>query len=374
MDMTTDAGQAGAADTPAVVHTPPADTPAKLSTTEAARLLASLRKPKQQERAPESAAAPAATAAPELQQESEPVEAGDDAAPPHAEATGETQETDPAPAPTIEPPRSWSAEARERWSRLDPETQSYLLERDRTDSAAVRKAQNEAAEARKAVEAERTSLEQARANYETALPQLLGTLQQQQAGEFADIRTVADVERIAREDWPRYLRWDLAQKKLAAVQQEMASAQQRHAAEQQQRFAEFAKRQDSLLAEKVPDMADPKKAAALQSAALGLLQDLGFEQSELAQAWNVQGDFSLRDHRVQALIIDAVRWREAQAKARQAAVKPVPPVQRPGNAQPRGAVQAATIQNLEQQLGSARGQNAIRLAAQLTAARRAAQR
>jgi hypothetical protein len=370
-DQSTDAGLAGAAEATPVAIMPPADTPAKLSTTEAARLLAGLRKPKQQ--APESAAAPAALAAPEPM-ESEPVKAGDDAAPPHAEATGETQEADPAQAPTIEPPRSWSAEARERWSKLDPETQSYLLERDRTDSAAVRKAQNEAAESRKAVEAERTGLEQARGHYEAALPQLLATLQQQAAGEFADIRTVADVERLAREDWPRYLQWDLAQKKLAAVQQEMASAQQRHAAEQQQRFAEFARRQDSLLAEKVPDMADPKKAAALQSAALGLLQDLGFEQGELARAWNVQGDFSLRDHRVQALIIDAVRWREAQAKAREAAAKPVPPVQRPGTAQARGAAQAVTIQNLENKLGSARGQNAIRLAAQLTAARRASQR
>ena len=50
---------------------------------------------------------------------------------------------------------------------------------------------------------------------------------QQQAGEFNDIKTIADVEKLAREDWPRYLQWDLAQKKIAAVAQEMNAAQQR---------------------------------------------------------------------------------------------------------------------------------------------------
>jgi hypothetical protein len=363
-----DTGAAEAA--PVSILTPPAETPTRISTTEAARLLASLRRPKQQQ-----GSESAAPSAPEPQAESEPVEAGDDAAPRQEEATGETKEADPAPAaPSIEPPRSWNVEARERWSKLDPETQSYLLERDRTDSAAVRKAQNEAAEARKGVEAERAKVEEARRQYEAALPQLLATLAQQQAGEFADIRSVADVERLAREDWPRYVQWDLAQKKLAAVQQELAAAQQREAQERQQRFAEFAKHQDKLLIERVPDMADSAKAQALQTAAMAVLEELGFERSELAASWVGQQGLSLRDHRLQALIIDAVRWREAQAKARQAAAKPVPPVQRPGTAQPRGAAQVVTIQNLEKQLGNARGQNAIRLAAQLTAARRASAR
>ncbi len=217
-------------------------------------------------------------------------------------------------------------------------------------------------------------MEQARQHYEAALPQLLQTLQAQQQGEFADIRSVADVERLAREDWPRYLQWDLAQKKLAAVQQEMVAAQQRQTHEQHQKFAEFAKRQDDLFAEKVPDMADPKKAAELQTSARKVLADLGFDDGELARAWNAQGEFSLRDHRVQMLVLDAMRWRDAQAKVKSVQARPVPPVQRPGTAQPRGAAQAAQVQSLEKQLSSARGNNAIRLAAQLTAARRAAAR
>ena len=228
--------------------------------------------------------------------------------------------------------------------------------------------QQEATERAKALDAERGKVEQARQHYEAALPQLLATLQQQQAGEFADIRTIADVERLAREDQPRYMRWDLAQKKIAAVQQEMVAAQLRQGAELQQRFAEFAHGQDRLLAEKVPDMADAKKAAELQNAALSVLKSTGFDEHELAASWRGEQGLSLRDHRVQLLILDATRWRDAQAKAKQVQAKPVPPVQRPGTAQGKGAAREAEIANLTTKLEKT---GSLRDAAALLRARRA---
>jgi hypothetical protein len=87
---------------------------------------------------------------------SSPPPAGDDAAPADTQATGDDQapaDREPA-APPIEPPRSWSKEARANWAKLDRETQEYLRERDSEDSAAVRRGQNEAAETRKRAEAE----------------------------------------------------------------------------------------------------------------------------------------------------------------------------------------------------------------------------
>jgi hypothetical protein len=366
MDAATDVSLVDAPEPALIAITPPADTPERLSATDAARLLRSLRRPKDEQSAPERA-----TDAAQVEQQESTAQAGD-AAPPDVEATGETQANDPAAQqPSIEPPRSWSKEARERWSKLDPETQAYLLERDRDDSAAVRKAQNDAAEQRKALEAERSKVEQARQYYEAALPQLLATLQQQQAGEFADIRTIADVERLAREDYPRYLQWDLAQKKIAAVQQEAMAAQQRQAAELTQRFTEFAQREDSLLAEKVPEMADSKKAAELQNAALAVLKSTGFNEQELAASWRGEQGLSLRDHRVQLLILDATRWREAQAKAKQVQAKPVPPVQRPGVAQGKNAAREAEIANLDQKLERT---GSLKDAAALLRARRAAAR
>ena len=215
-------------------------------------------------------------------------------------------------------------------------------------------------------------MDQARLHYETALPQLLATLQTQQAGEFADIKTIHDVERLAREDGPRYLRWDLAQKKIAAVQQQVIEAQQRHVAEHQLHFGQFAKRQDELFKEKVPEFADARKAAELQGAAAAVLRDLGFDDAELAASWQGQWGLSLRDHRMQLLVRDATLWREAQQKAKAAAARPVPPVQRPGVAQPKGAAHDAVIQNLNRQLDNASGVNALRAAAKLVAAKRAA--
>ena len=82
--------------------------------------------------------------------------------------------------------------------------------------------------------------------------------------------------------------------------------------------------------------------------------------------WNGHKELSLRDHRLQLLIRDATLWREAQAKAKAAAVKPVPPVQRPGAATPRQGTDEARLTQRLEQTGS------LRDAAALVRARRAA--
>ena len=235
----------------------------------------------------------------------------------------------------------------------------------------MRRSQNEAAEQRNAFDAERGQVEQARQQYEQALPQLLMTLQSQQSGEFGDVKSIADVERLAREDWPRYLQWDLAQKKIAAVAQEYQSAQQRQHQEWQKQFSEYARKEDTLLNEKVPELSDPKKSAELRERAGRFLHDeLGFDQDDLRKAWNTKGEFSLRDHRVQMIILDALKWRDAQSKVREVSSKPIPPVQRPGVSQGKDTQRIANVQNLANQLSHARGPNAARIAAQLMAARR----
>jgi len=116
-------------------------------------------------------------------------------------------------------------------------------------------------------------------------------------------------------------------------------------------------------------MADEAKAAELQKKALAVLSDLGFDEAELAQSWNGQKDLSLRDHRVQLLIRDATLWREAQAKAKAAATRPVPPVQRPGAATSRAGTDEARVQHLTQRLEQT---GSLKDAAALLRARRAA--
>ena len=148
-----------------------------------------------------------------------------------------------------------------------------------------------------------------------------------------------------------------------------APVAQRQHNEQRQNFAAFAKRQDELLTEKAPDMADKANAAKLQSAALTMLKAIGFTEKELSDSFNGKLHLPIRDHRLQLLVHDAILWRDAQEKAKAAAAKSVPPVQRPGVAQPRGAARAANIQNLTKRLETSGN---LKDAAALLRARRAA--
>ena len=390
MDPTTEAAAGGSEQIPTTIVT--ADGDGKLSVAAAARALASARhRPREQEQAIEQRqdSVPATAregttgvvaAEPAQESSSAPSGASEDVGDlrsPQGEEgpPGGTESADPAGTlPPIEPPRSWTKADKEFFTSLPRDTQERIAERERSREGDFLRRQAEAVEKLKGLAAREQAVDQARLQYETALPQLLLTLNEQEAAEFADIKTLADAERVAREDWPRYMRWDLAQKKIAFAQQQMLEAQQRQAAERLLRFTQFAKRQDELFVEKVPEFTDTRKAAELQSAAATVLKDLGFDDAELAASWQGRQDFSLRDHRVQLLVRDATLWREAQQKAKAAVAKPVPPVQRPGVSQPKGASQDAVIQNLNKQLENASGVNALRTAAKLVAARRETRR
>lgn len=343
-----------------------------LSVLKAARAVTAARQRKPEDDAVADSAGAETAVARAAEPEQPSVQAEADAALPETGVRGETNESADPALPPIAPPRSWTKEDKELFASLPRATQERLAERERSREGDFLRRQNEAAEKLKGLTAKEQAAEQARQQYESALPILLQGLQATVNSEFADVKTWADVQKMAADDWPRYVRWDAHQKQIAEAGQQLAAAQQRQQQERQQKFAAFAAGEDDLFKERVAEMADAKKAAELQTAALAVLKELGFEEAELAQSWNGQKDLSLRDHRVQLLVRDATLWREAQQKAKAAAAKPVPPVQRPGVALPKGAAQDAQIQNLTKQLEQASGVNALRTAAKLVAARRAA--
>src|SRR5215831_1238427 len=134
---------------------------------------------------------------------------------PAAQAADTAQETGPGDSqgddqaePPIAPPRSWSKEDKELFRHLPRETQVRLAERERSREADFLRRQNDASERLKGLSAQQQEADKARAQYEQALPLLLMDLQNQHQGDFADIRSVNDIERLAREDWPRYVLWD----------------------------------------------------------------------------------------------------------------------------------------------------------------------
>ena len=286
-------------------------------------------------------------------QESSPGDAPGNGAGPDT-VPGETQGSDQAGSaeepPPIAPPRSWTKDDKELFKDLPRETQERIVERERSREGDFLRRQNEAAEKLKGLTAREQAMEQAKRQYETALPTLLQSLQQQLAGEFADVKSLADVERLARENWPRYVQWDAQQKKVAAVQSQVNAALARQSEEARHNWSSFAHQQDALLVEKAPELAEKGQMSKVTEGAIGVLKDLGFAERELSDLWNGRGALSLRDHRVQLLIRDGVRYRDAQAAARSAAARPVPSVQRPGAAAPRGAEADARVSALNGRL------------------------
>jgi len=300
---------------------------------------------------------------------------------PSVKSEGKTERADPdsdlradagSELPIIEPPRSWTKEEKERFYSLPRETQEYLANREQERDREIRRSQNEAAEARKVTATERDRLEQARLHYESSLPTLLQSLQAAHGLDFSDLKSMTEIRQLAVTNPTRYAQWDAQQRQIAAVQNELAVAQQLRAGENAQRYTAFVERERERFAEAAPEMTDDTERARLRDAAASVLSEIGFSDEELTRLWRGEMALPIHDHRVQLLIRDAVRLRDAQERARDVHARPVPPVQKPGAALPRGAAHDAHIQNLSKQLDNAHGMEALRLAAKLTAERRRA--
>jgi len=319
---------------------------------------------------------PTPPAAPEPPQPEPVEETGGD---PPEEVPTETTAPDPAAAsadqPPIDAPSSWTKAEKERFKSLPRETQEYLATREQQRDRDIRTRQNEFAEKSKGLEAQLKQAEEVRKQYETALPLLLNNLQQTLAGEFADVRTMADVQKMAQDDWPRYIRWDAHQKQIAAVQQEVTTAQQRQATEHQTAFNKYAAEQDALFIDRVPEFKDSARAEKLQGEARKVLADMGFSEEELIKSWNGQGNLSLRDHRVQLLIKKAVESEVLAAeKARglkNVATKELPPVLRPGVAGTKETSFDQKIKSLQEQQKKATGMRSAQLGAEILKLQRA---
>jgi hypothetical protein len=276
-----------------------------------------------------------------------------------------TEVPDPAPLPPIEAPRSWTAAEKAEFATYPREAQEVVARREQERDTATRRGQNETAETRKALDAERAQVTEARTRYEQALPALLQTLQETQRGEFSDIKTMADVENMAKTDWGRYAAWDASQKKLAAVHQEVQAAQQRQTAERAEQWKSYSTKQDQLLIDKVPELSDKVKSQKLADGAAALYRSVGFDEKELASLWSGETSISLRDARLSQIVIKAAKYDAVMANAAKAPVKPtLPPVQRPGVSRPARAGNDE-IQALEKRFnasGSLKDAQALRLA------------
>jgi hypothetical protein len=311
----------------------PAELPSELTAESAARLLAEQRWKKDNPETTPAAAKPAAVETPEEL----PEEASSD---PETDPAETTEEAEPEELPPIEPPRSWTKAEKERFASLPRETQEYLHTREQERDREFRRSQNEIAEQRKAIQAERDAAEKAKQQYETQLPALLRELESVNQAQFGDIRTMEDVVKLQAEDPFRFQAWQVHQMRLQATKSEADRAEGQKAQEKQSKRANYELEQNKLLIELVPEMADPKKASELRERAISLLtDDLGLKNDQLSR-WmqDDTGHEILSNAGIQKLIADGLKYRDILKAPKAVAAKPVPPVLKPGTAPAKGGV------------------------------------
>jgi hypothetical protein len=288
-----------------------------------------------------------------------------DSSPPQ-EATAETAQAEPVAEPSLGRPQSWGKDREELWSTLTRQHQEYILDNERERSKGISRAQNEAAEERKAAQAARDAAEKARQEYDNALPQLIQTLKTAQAGEFADIKTQDDVNKLAAEDWPRFARWQAHMMQVGTLEQEAKAAQERQASEFKNQWNEFASKEDKRFLENHPEFADNDKRSKIAEAVLKTAESAGITRDELIKSYNGELTLSPRSAALQEIFLKAALYDQAKSGATaKTAVAKAPPVQRPGTSQPSTNSVDAEIETLTRRVaktGSLKDATALRLA------------
>lgn len=249
-------------------------------------------------------------------------------------AQRQEEQAEPDTSPAIEPPPTLDAKLRAKWASLDRETQQDFAQWEAARQEGVQAKLREAAEARKAGEAERKAAEQERqqaAQFRQVLDMAIAELGNQ-------LQQEPDWTKLAADDPLDYIQqranWDAKVQRyqqLHAEQQRQAAQQQ---AEQTERVKAYVTEQTEKLLAAIPEWrADPTKAKAEQAEIRSFLEKSGFSKEEIGQ---------LYDHRIGVMARKAALYDRAHSglKAKPAAApgKPVPP----GTALTKGEAQAVS--------------------------------
>lgn len=311
---------------------------------------------KREEDTNSSGGAPAEAAATETKSA---VEAG---AAPSSEGPGETQGDDPADLPPIDRPRSWSKDDDDDWNALPRARQEKIAANERAREAEINRRINEAAEARKAAEAELAKATETSKALAAELPKLEAAAEKWFGDQYPEFKTYDDVVNMARQAEAlsqtdpftsqamiaRITAWREHQQQKAMELSAARDAAKRLEEQKQSEWKSFVQAESEAFENDVPEF-KAKKAEYTEKAAQALL-DLGFSKEELQKLASGEEKISIFDRRVQKLLFNQVKYSDLKAAPAKAIPNSVPQVQRPGVAQPKGAAADANIQALSQRL------------------------
>ena len=269
---------------------------------------------------------------------------------PSDETEQEADDSEDEDLPPIDPPSTLNKEQRARFKELPREVQERWADLEDTSSRELRRLQTRTDEERRAAEAERQQFAEARQRYETALPQMLQALHSEFAEKFPEIRTEADVQRLAAQNPNRYIQYDALMKKYQRYNSDQTESLQRQREQAKSNFSRYVSEQNEKFIEQNPKWADADAAPKLQKMAVNLLEDIGYSQDEIRDLWANGQPLSARDYRFQTLIARLVdvesQLKSAKANVSKAKAKPKQPVNKPGN-QSSSPRQDATSERLK---------------------------
>jgi hypothetical protein len=240
------------------------------------------------------------------------------------EAAEEAQPTDP------ELPASWPAEHAETWKTLPPEAKAVIAEREGQRDAAVNAKFQEAANLRKAHEAEISAANATIQNYGQAAELVLSLVQPQRPP-----RSMLDINSGDYDPDNYHFLERQYEDQTAFLNQHAAQLGQIRAQEQQQKFNVINSATRAKFIEAVPDVADQAKAPAVFQGLIDYAVSIGmpaevFDTPTTAGEWLVLHKAKEYD-----------RLQAARAKVR-TEPKPPPkpqPAVRPGVTTPRSAIE-----------------------------------
>jgi hypothetical protein len=219
---------------------------------------------------------------------------------------------------------------------------------------------------RQEVERKLAAVEEARRQYTEAVPQLAQLAYGELIAEAQELRRMGydSFEKLAKEDPNRAIAYQAKTQKTQAIINEARSAQQRQAQQYAAGWDAWTRAEDAAWNAANADLVGNREEyEKTQRAAADMLQrELGVDRAGLARL--VQQYPALKHRGMQNILRDAARWRNAERAKAAATQKSMPSVPVPGVTGERPSRDYQRIKDIGEELRTATGNRAIKLAAE----------
>lgn len=290
-------------------------------------------------------ASPAAE--PEFEEGAAELPTADDTQDELAETEQAAEEAQPEP---VEMPSSWSKEKADVWEALPDDAKAYLAERETERDRAVNSKFQEAANARKASEAQLAEANANRDKFAQAIDTVLSLVQPQQPtpydfgyGTESYDRDAYDIAKFQYEQQATII------EQLAQQRQEIAAQQAR---EQQEaataRLKEIEETWFPKFVAEVPDLQDPVKSSETVNSIVRYAVENGIPQ----EAFSDPNAITSAEMRIawKAMQYDREQAAKARVKANNPPPKPAAPPVKPGGVTTRQAIQSTRLSQAKARL------------------------